>query len=345
MPLPISPVAPWLAPLAGFSDLPFRLLCRELGAAVACTEMVSCKGLVYGLRSRKGEESATEDLLTTTPEDTPLVVQLFGAEADFAAEAVKILKDRGYLWFDLNMGCSVPKVTKTGAGSAMLKDLPNAIRVAEAMIREAGEGCVGCKIRLGWEQGSEVYQELAPALQAAGAAWITLHPRTARQGFGGTAEWQALRLLAQKLTIPLIASGDLFTAADAVACIEQTGVDGVMFARGAIHNPAVFATFRNYFQQQSANGGPSLAGSEHLSGQSLLTLILRHAELARALTPGKAGRRGYPPALLKMRTVVPRYVKHLPGAKTLRQSLSTCHSWEKLYEILDRFFYEPAKST
>jgi len=338
MKLPIAPDAPWLAPLAGFSDLPFRLLCREQGAAVACTEMVSAKGLVYGLRRKKGEESATEDLLSTTVDDQPLVVQLFCAEAEFAAEAVKILKDRGFCFFDLNMGCSVPKVTKTGAGSAMLKDVPNALRVAEAMIREAGEGRAGFKLRLGWETGSEVYRDLALALQEAGAAWVTLHPRSARQAFGGSAQWPALRVLSETLTIPVIASGDLFTAADAAACVAQTGVSGVMFARGAIHNPAVFAAYGRAMQRGESGAISQVSEPEHLDGQALLSLIHRHAELARTLTPGRPGRNGAPPALLKMRTVVPRYVRHLPGAKGLRHSLSTCQSWEGLFAVLDEFF-------
>ena len=154
--LPIRPDAPWLAPLAGWSDLPFRVLCREQGAAVCCTEMVSAKGLVYGGRN-------TEDLLATTPlegekledgssvTDHPLVVQIFGAEAEFMEQAVQILKHRGFEWFDVNMGCSVPKVTKTGAGAAMLRDIPNALRVAEAVIKAAGPGRMGFKLRLGWD--------------------------------------------------------------------------------------------------------------------------------------------------------------------------------------------------
>ena len=160
--LPLRPDAPWLAPLAGWSDLPFRLLCRELGAAVCCTEMVSAKGLVYGGRN-------TEEFLASTPPegdkledgslvcDHPLVVQIFGAEAEFMEQAVQILRHRGFCWFDVNMGCSVPKVTKTGAGAAMLRDVPNALRVAEAVIRAAGPGKVGFKLRLGWDKEHEVY--------------------------------------------------------------------------------------------------------------------------------------------------------------------------------------------
>lgn len=328
--LPIHADAPWLAPLAGYTDLPFRLLCRAEGARVACTEMVSAKGLVYGRRGGK-VDSNTLDLLTTREDDMPLVVQLFGAEAEFLAESIRILKDMGFCWFDLNMGCSVPKVTKTGAGAAMLKDVDNALAVAKAMVQEAGVGRVGFKLRLGWTPGHEVYAELAREMEQLGAGWITLHPRYAKQAFGGTADRGALRTLREQLSIPLIASGDLFTAKDAIQCIEETGVDSVMFARGAIASPAVF---RFYHGLRAGNS----YSHEYLSAQDLLGMITRHAEWAKELTPGRPGKKGYPPSLLKMRTVVPRYVKHLPGARELRLQLVHCGSWEELDSLLTDFF-------
>ncbi len=348
--LPIGPDSPWLAPLAGFSDLPFRLLCREQGAAVACTEMVSAKGLVYGMRQKGNTEGksneGTEDLLSTTPEDTPLVVQLFGAEPEFLSEAASLLRARGFLWFDLNMGCSVPKVTKTGAGSALLREPERALAAASALFRAAGPGRAGCKIRLGWDAASPVYLDLAKALEDAGAAWITLHPRYARQGFSGEADAGALEKLVRAVGIPVLASGDLFRAADAVRRLD-TGVSGVMFARGAMANPAVF---RQYHALRRAPGGNARvleetatdAASDTLGRDKLLALILRHAELARELTPGKPGRRGYSPALLKMRTVVPRYVRHLPGVKRLRLALANCEGWDELADILRRFFTDAA---
>ena len=344
--LPIGPDFPWLAPLAGFSDLPFRLLCREQGAAVACTEMVSAKGLVYGMRQKGGAEGksngGTEDLLATAPEDSPLVVQLFGAEPEFLAEAADVLRARGFLWFDLNMGCSVPKVTKTGAGSALLREPARALAVASALFRAAGPGRAGCKIRLGWDAASPVYLDLAKALEDAGAAWITLHPRHARQGFGGQPDAGALEKLARSVGIPVLASGDLFRAGDALRCLDA-GARGVMFARGAMANPAVF---RQYHALRRGGNGPAAGTAEFRAGpeadalgpEELQALILRHAVLARALTPGKPGRRGLSPALLKMRTVVPRYVRHLSGVKRLRLALANCESWEQLDDILRRFF-------
>ena len=336
-PPPIGPDAPWLAPLAGFSDLPFRLLCREQGAAVACTEMVSAKGLIYGLRqkscpisgSMNGPINGTEELLITVPEDTPLVVQLFGEDAAFVAAAVEELQGRGFRYFDLNMGCSVPKVTKTGAGAALLKDPERAEAVASAFLEKAGPGRAGCKIRLGWDNRWPVYLDLARRLADAGAAWITLHPRYARQGFSGKADVKALELLARAVDIPVMASGDLFSAEDAVARLE-TGIRGVMFARGAMNNPAIF---RRYLALRRAEELP-----EALPAHELHALIARHAELARALTPGRPGKSGCAPALLKMRTVVPRYVRHLPGIRHLRQALTHCGDWDELDRILQQYF-------
>lgn len=325
--LPIGAASPWLAPLAGFSDLPFRLVCRSFGASVACTEMVSAKGLIYGLRQKKQDRNGTEDLLVTTPEDAPLVIQIFGEDPDFIAAAVQELRGRGARFFDLNMGCSVPKVAKTGAGSALMQDPALALRAAKALLDNAEPGCAGCKIRLGWD--TPVYLELAQELEQNGAAWITLHPRFARQAFSGMADTSAFEKLAKVLSVPIIASGDLFTAEDAIARLEQ-GAQGVMFARGAMAAPWIFQRYHALLRGDAA--------PEFLAAQELLDLILYHADLARRLTPGRPGPSGRTPALLKMRTVVPRYVRHLPGIKQLRQDMSLCNSWDALREILLRFF-------
>ena len=349
--LPIRPDTPWLAPLAGWSDLPFRLLCREQGAAVCCTEMVSAKGLVYGGRN-------TEELLATTlsggeyvgellVQDAPLVVQIFGADESFMQQAVDILMQRGFRWFDINMGCSVPKVTKTGAGAAMLRDVPNALRVAEAVLREAGPGHVGFKLRLGWDSHHEVYHELAAGLAERGAGWITLHPRTAVQGFSGTPRYGALAELAGELPVPILASGDLFTASDGVRILRETGVASVMYARGALRDPSIFSRHRLLWSEGAAlepHAAPNYKEGEVIPAQRacevlddipaetevLEGIIRRHALLARRYSPQRA--------LLKMRTVVPRYVRSVDGARSLRQALVSCSSWDELERILNCYF-------
>lgn len=309
--LPFAPDAPWLAPLAGFSDLAFRLLCRELGAACACTEMVSAKGLVYG-------SPGTWPLLATAAKDAPLVVQLFGCEVRFLEEALRMLLDRGFAWFDLNAGCPVKKVVKTGAGAALLKDPDLLVRLAESMARLAGEGRVGVKTRLSFGPGPETVLEMAPRLEAAGVGWLTLHPRTAAQGFSGRADRTALTRLKAATRLPVLASGDLFSAEDAAACLRDTGADGVMFARGALADPRVFGRLTDL-----------LAGRPPRPCGDLRGLILRHAGLAREHLPGRA-------ALLKMRTIAPRYAKGHPGARPLRKELASCMTWEHLERLVEQ---------
>ncbi len=312
---PISAISPWLAPLAGYSDLPFRLLCREYGASVACTEMVSAKGLIYA-------SPGTNDLLHTVAADTPLVVQLFGNEIPFMQKAVQHLRNMDFCYFDVNMGCSVPKVTRTGCGAAMLKDMNAALAVARAIIPLAEPGHMGFKMRLGWDDGCPVWEDLSLRLQDAGAGWITLHPRTARQGFGGEAEWSALERLQEVLSIPVIASGDLLTAADGLSCLAQTGVAGLMYARGAMNNPAIFREHMHLLTSVSTSSSMDWTPAD------LLRMIRRHMALARQYSHERT-------ALLKMRTFVPRYVRDFPNVRALRKALSTCTSWEALDDILE----------
>ena len=313
--LDIRPDRPWLAPLAGYSDLCFRLLCKDFGASVVCSEMVSAKGLAY-------KSNNTHKLLQTTPKEAPAIFQLFGNDAEIMKEAMEPLAEAGYTWFDLNMGCSVRKVFKQGCGSSMMRDLDNSLEVAKAMISIAGKGKVGFKFRLGVDSEQEAYKELALRLEDAGAGWITLHPRYASQGFSGTARWSAIKELVDAVSIPVIASGDLLEPEDGVRCIKETGAASVMFARGAIGNPAIFEEFTTLL-----NGG-SFKRPDPLK---TMRLIQRHKELAREYTNERS-------ALFKMRTFVPRYVRLFKGAKALRQQLSTCTEWEQLDGLIEDFF-------
>lgn len=311
-PLPIAPDHPWLAPLAGFSDLPFRLLCREQGAAVAYTEMVSAKGLVYG-------NQATERLLATHPRDEPLVVQLYGADPASFIPAMEMLLERGFSYFDLNAGCSVPKVAKTGSGAALLRTPDLLKRIVRNMLAAAGAGNVGVKLRLGWNSGQEVVLDLGRKLEDLGVGWLTLHPRSAAQGFSGEARWEWLHALCKAVSIPVIASGDLFTAEDARRCLESTGVSGVMFARGALWDPSIFGKFL------ALRGTPR---PDIFELHYCLELVRRHMVLSREHLSDRR-------ALLTMRTVAPRYLRSFPGAKSLRQRLTTLTSWAELEEILE----------
>ncbi|MCR5814929.1 MAG: tRNA-dihydrouridine synthase family protein [Desulfovibrio sp.] len=305
---------PWLAPLAGYSDLPFRLLCRELGACVATTEMISAKGLCY-------ESPGTLPLLQTTAADQPLVVQLFGAEADFLARAVAELVAAGFRYFDLNMGCSVPKVMRQKAGAALLAEPDKALACARAMIREAGPGCVGCKLRLGVNEKQNCLPDLALRLEEAGAAWITLHPRYAQQHFQGQADHAWLTRLHQKLSIPLIASGDLLSAQDGIRCLEECGVACVMYARGALKNPFIFRQHSLALQKKDG------AADE----QSLRWLLLRHLQLVEENPPSARDQTA------RMRGILSSYVRGQPFARAMRIAFCQARTWSELYAIVNAF--------
>lgn len=317
--LPIGADKPWLAPLAGYSDLPFRLLCREYGAKVCETEMVSAKGLLY-------KSPGTGELLKNTSADHPLVVQLFGsAPADLGA-AVTMLGEVGYRWFDCNFGCSVPKVMRQGAGAALLNDVGRCLEIAKAMLEAAGKmeepAGAGFKMRLGIEAGKPVLPELALKLEDLGASWICVHPRWAKQGFGGEADWKALETLARRLSIPLIASGDLLEAEDGLRCLRQTGVAGVMYARGALRNPAIFSDHLALL-----GGERPRAGTRQYLGE----MIIRHMQLVSSHCTHEE-------TMFRMRFIVPRYVRHSPNARIIRQRLCECANWEEFENILEEFF-------
>jgi tRNA-dihydrouridine synthase B len=298
--------------------------------------MVSAKGFIYGLKNRFAEEGAGAALLRTCPKDTPLVVQLFGSEPEFITSAVEELKGRGYAFFDLNMGCPVPKVTRNGAGSALLRDTVLAARVAGALFRAAGEGRAGCKLRLGPDAAHPVYLDLGRMLEAEGAAWLTLHPRYGKQGFSGSTDPQALEILAGGVKIPVLASGDLFSARDAVQCLNL-GVSGVMFGRGALADPFIFRRYLNLINKGEEAGGEVPEGAA-----ARLALTRRHAQLAQNLMGERLDREGgIAPALLKMRSIAPRYLRSVPGIKRLRADLIRCVSWEEFYALLDDFFSAP----
>jgi tRNA-dihydrouridine synthase B len=273
--------------------------------------MVSAKGLVYN-------SPGTRDLLATTPAEQDLVVQLFGADLKCMQEAMAQLAELGFKYFDLNAGCPVRKVIKTGAGAALLKTPDTLLSLLEAMLDIAGKGYVGVKLRPGWQVQDTLYLELASDLEAMGLGWISLHPRSAKQAFSGNADWNKLRFLKERTSLPVIGSGDLFTASDAFNCLQQTGISTIMFARGALNNPMIFADYLKLLSGKEP---------EERSIKELTAMIRRHGYLCQKYADEHK-------SLLKMRSIVPRYVRGFHGARHLRQELASCTSWERFEELL-----------
>ncbi len=306
----------WLAPLAGYSDMAMRLLCRQYGAKICVTEMVSAKGLVYGGKN-------TRELLKTCAEDSPLIVQIFGNEAEFLVEATAILQHLGFEYFDINMGCSVPKVAKTGAGAAMLKDIDNLLKCAEAMLKQS-KGKTGFKFRLGYDMHKPVWKDFVPSLCEMGALYLVLHPRYAKQLFSGEAQEDALRELKEctaSFGTPIIASGDLMTARKGFKCVKNTGVDSLMFARGALENPAIFQEYL------------ALINNEEKKERTLddaFKMVLEYAELCKLHFPERA--------LPRMRTFVPRILKYFHSVSHLRKAIVDTNSWEQFNSALYTYY-------
>ena len=222
-----------LAPMAGVADRAYRLMCKKYGAAYVVSEMVSAKGICYSDRK-------TAELCTVTDKERPMAVQLFGSEPDFMAEAVKIVLEYSPDIIDINMGCPVPKVVGTGAGSALMKDIRLAADITEAAVKAAGDTPVTVKIRSGWNHECINAPEMAKALEAAGAAAIAVHGRTRDMFYSGESDNSVIRAVREAVSVPVIGNGDVTDADSCVKMYEETGCDLVMIGRGSYGNPFIF---------------------------------------------------------------------------------------------------------
>lgn len=276
-----------LAPLAGYGDVAFRRLCRDFGASLTVSEMVSAKGLVYG-----GEKTAS--LLTVAPNETPSCVQLFGADPEFFYRASALPAVRAFDCIDINMGCPVPKVTKNGEGSALMRNADLAAEIVRAC-REGSGLPVTVKIRLGWDGAHIVAPAFAAKMQEAGAAAITVHGRTTEQGYSGVADWNAIAEVARAVSVPVIGNGDIRDRESALFAMEKYNVAGVAIGRGALGNPQVFAA------------GPAR--------ESLHDTICRHLDYMTEYFPEAVAVRSF-------RKHVCRYLSGVAGTKELRNAIN-----------------------
>ena len=233
-----------LAPMAGVADRAYRLMCKKYGAAYVVSEMVSAKGICYSDRK-------TAELCTVTDEERPMAIQLFGSEPDFMAEAVKIVLEYHPDIIDINMGCPVPKVVGTGAGSALMKDAKLAADITEAAVKAAGETPVTVKIRSGWNSDSLNAPEMARALEASGAAAIAVHGRTRDMFYSGESDINLVKAVKNAVRIPVIGNGDVTDLDSCINMYERTGCDLVMIGRGSYGNPFVFREIAAHMNGES----------------------------------------------------------------------------------------------
>ncbi len=300
-----------LAPLAGITNLPFRLICRQAGASLAYTEMVSVNGLVR-------EGAKTLALLKSSPEDRPLGIQLFGDKPYDLAEAARMVEGYGDL-LDINMGCPVRKVVGTGAGSALLQDPVKIASIVRA-VRAATTLPLTIKIRSGWHCGDNVFQEVGRIAEAEGCDAITLHPRSRSLMFSGQADWTHLKEMKEALSIPVLGSGDLFTPDDCHRMLLETGCDGIMIARGALGNPWIFRQVRELGQ----------------SGRFTPITIFERADIIEKHLCMFAEEQGEAVAVREIKKHIGWYAKGFAGASEIRRAANSAQSIQDIHRLTER---------
>jgi len=308
----------FLAPIAGFSDASFRSIAAEKGATMGFTEMVSCDGLIYN-------SGKTLELMKRASNEKHYAVQVFTAKPEIALKAVPSVLEFNPDVIDLNCGCPVPKVVKSGAGSALMKDLPRLKDIVAALVEGASSGsgtppAVSVKIRSGWDSSSLNYIEAAEAAVDAGAAMVSLHSRTRVQAYSGMADWTHLKNLKIAVNVPVIGSGDLFSAEAALAMFEQTGCDGVMFSRGALGNPWIFEQTKHLLSSGSTMPAPA--------DSTKIETALTHLKLAVDFN-------GEAKACREMKKHLCSYTKGSEGAAALRNKIVHAASYADYLEILN----------
>ena len=303
-----------MAPLAGYTSWPFRMLCQELGAGLCFTEMVSANALKY-------KDKATEKLLYTTSEERIRAVQLLGSDPAVMERAACSEALSGFDIIDINMGCPVPKVVNNHEGSALMKDPILAGKVIEAMAK-AVKKPVTVKIRRGWDESSVNAVEIARIAQESGAAAVAVHGRTRQQYYSGKADWEIIRQVKEAVKIPVIGNGDITDASSAKKMMEETGCDGIMVARAAKGNPWIFRELKESFEGQPISPRPTY--------KEVCQMILRHASMQIEYVGEHMG-------MLQMRKQVAWYTAGYPGSSKLRQEVNQITTYEELKSLLTRF--------
>lgn len=290
----------FLAPMAGVTDLSFRLICKEMDCGMVYMEMVSSKGLYY-------EDKKTEGLLKIHPEEKPVALQIFGSDPNIMAKAAYILNDRENAILDINMGCPTPKIVKNGDGSALMKDVKLAGEVVKAVVKESVKP-VTVKIRKGWDENSVNAVELAKVIEENGAKAIAVHGRTREQFYSGKADWDIIRRVKEAVTIPVIGNGDVFTVEDGINLLKETNCDGIMIGRGSQGNPWLFKRLVHYMKTGELLPEPT--------AKEKVYMALKHLDLV-------VSHKGEHIGIKEMRKHIAWYLKGLKGTASLRNQINT----------------------
>lgn len=297
--------------MAGVTDLPFRLLCREQGAGLLCMEMVSAKAIYYNNRN-------TESLLEIHPDEQPVSLQLFGSDPVIMSEMAKRIEERPFAILDINMGCPVPKVVKNGEGSALMKNPKLVYEIVSAIVKAISKP-VTVKIRKGFDDDHVNAVEIAKIIEEAGAAAVAVHGRTREQYYSGKADWDIIRQVKEAVSIPVIGNGDVTSPQNADELVKQTGCDGIMIARGAQGNPWIFSEMIHWEETGELPPRPDK--------DEVREMMLRHARLQLEYKGEFSGIR-------EMRKHVAWYTKGLKGAARLREKVNAVESLEELENLL-----------
>ena len=307
-----------LAPMAGVTDLPFRVLCKEQGAGLLCMEMVSAKAIYYGSKN-------TEELMKISPAEMPVSLQLFGSDADIMADMAKKIEEKPFAVLDINMGCPVPKVVNNGEGSALMKNPKLAEEIITKMVK-AVKKPVTVKIRKGFDEAHLNAVEMAKIAEASGAAAVAVHGRT-REQYAGKADWDCIRAVKEAVKIPVIGNGDVTDALSAERLLKETGCDGVMVGRAAQGNPFIFREITEYLETGVIPPKPTPA--------EVRATIERHARM-------QMEEKGEYTGVREMRKHLSWYTVGYPNSAKYRQMINSMETMEELLHSLDMVFPKEA---